>query len=205
MATHSSVLAWEIPWTEEPGGLQTMGWQRVEYNLATEQQVSFWPPQWLSTERIHAQCRRHGRSLGFDPSVEKIPWRRKWQPTPVFLPGESHGQRRLAGYGSRGSKEDTAEQLSNKRKPNNFSLSTRVHRAASPARQQARPWALRGWTESHWDPGSLARPRAAGHPALPPRGRSPWLQDEVLSGAPGSLQVEAGPAPQVSRAALQLL
>ena len=142
MATHSSILAWEIPWTEEPGGLQTMGWQRVEYNLATEQQVSFWPPQWLSTERIHAQCRRHGRSLGFDPSVEKIPWRRKWQPTPVFLPGESHGQRRLAGYGSWGSKEDTAEQLSNKRKPNNFSLSTRVHRAASPARQQARPWAL---------------------------------------------------------------
>ena len=34
----------------------------------------------------------------FDPWVEKIPWRRKWQPTPVFLPGESHGQRSLAGY-----------------------------------------------------------------------------------------------------------
>ena len=39
-------------------------------------------------------CRRHG----FDPWVEKIPWRREWQPTPVFLPGESHGQRRLEGY-----------------------------------------------------------------------------------------------------------
>ena len=38
------------------------------------------------------------RRLGFDPWVRKIPWRRKWQPTPVFLPGESHGQRSLEGY-----------------------------------------------------------------------------------------------------------
>ena len=41
------------------------------------------------------QCRRPG----FDPWVGKIPWRRTWQPTPVFLPGESQGQRSLAGYG----------------------------------------------------------------------------------------------------------
>ena len=34
----------------------------------------------------------------FDPWVKKIPWRREWQPTPVLLPGESHGQRRLVGY-----------------------------------------------------------------------------------------------------------
>ena len=40
------------------------------------------------------QCRRRG----FDPWVRKIPWRRKWQPTLVFLPGESHGWRSLAGY-----------------------------------------------------------------------------------------------------------
>ena len=38
MATHSSILAWEIPWTEEPGGLQSMDLQRVGHNLATEQQ-----------------------------------------------------------------------------------------------------------------------------------------------------------------------
>ena len=38
MATHSSILAWEIPWTEEPGGLQSMGSQRVGHNLATKQQ-----------------------------------------------------------------------------------------------------------------------------------------------------------------------
>ena len=36
MATHSSILAWEIPWTEEPGGLQSMGLQRVRHDLATE-------------------------------------------------------------------------------------------------------------------------------------------------------------------------
>ena len=42
------------------------------------------------------QCRRHG----FIPWVGKIPWRRKWQPTPVFLPGKSHRQRNLAGYSS---------------------------------------------------------------------------------------------------------
>jgi len=38
MTTHSSILAWEIPWTEEAGGLQSMGSQRVVYNLATQQQ-----------------------------------------------------------------------------------------------------------------------------------------------------------------------
>ena len=42
------------------------------------------------------QCRRHKRS-GFDPWIGKIPWRRKWQPTPEFLSGESQGQRSLVG------------------------------------------------------------------------------------------------------------
>ena len=41
----------------------------------------------------------------FDPWVGKISWRRKWQPTPVFLPGESHGQRSLVGYSPRGGTE----------------------------------------------------------------------------------------------------
>ena len=49
---------------------------------------------------------------GFDPWVGKSPWRRKWQPTPVFLPGESHGQRTLIGYSPWGRKEsDTTERL----------------------------------------------------------------------------------------------
>ena len=48
------------------------------------------------------QCRRHQR-LEFNSWVGKFPWRRAWQPTPVFMPGESHGQRSLAGYGPWGS------------------------------------------------------------------------------------------------------
>ena len=56
----------------------------------------------------HLQCGR----LGFDPWVGKIPWKGKWQPTPVFLPGESHGQRSLAGYSLWDHKEsDTTERL----------------------------------------------------------------------------------------------
>ena len=51
-------------------------------------------PRWLSAKESACQCRRHG----FDPWVGRIPWRRKCQPTPVFLPGKSHGQRSLAGY-----------------------------------------------------------------------------------------------------------
>ena len=51
-------------------------------------------PWWLSGKESSWQCRRHG----FDPWVRKIPWRRKWQPTPVFLSGEFHGQRSLVGY-----------------------------------------------------------------------------------------------------------
>ena len=51
---------------------------------------------WLSSKRIHLQCRSY-RRYGFDPWVGKIPWRRKSQPTPVFLPGKSHGQRGLKG------------------------------------------------------------------------------------------------------------
>ena len=43
------------------------------------------------------QCRRHKR-CGFDPWVRKTPWRKAWQPTPLFLPGELHGQGSLAGY-----------------------------------------------------------------------------------------------------------
>ena len=44
-------------------------------------------------------------SAGIDRWVSKIPWRREWQPIPVFLPGESHGQRSLTGYSSWGCQE----------------------------------------------------------------------------------------------------
>ena len=62
MAPHSSTLAWKIPQTEEPGRLQTMGFRRVGHD-------------WMT-------------SLSLFPFMH---WRRKWQPNPVFLPGESQG------------------------------------------------------------------------------------------------------------------
>ena len=54
-------------------------------------------PGGTSGKEPDCQCRRQ-KSHGFDPWVGEIPWRRAWQPTPVFLPGESHGQRSLMGY-----------------------------------------------------------------------------------------------------------
>ena len=69
MAPHSSTLAWKIPWMEEPGRLQSMGSLRVGYDWAT--------------------------SLSLFTFMH---WRRKWQPTPVFLPGESQGRGSLVGY-----------------------------------------------------------------------------------------------------------
>ena len=68
MVPHSSTLAWRIPWMEEPGRLQSMGSLGVEHNWAT--------------------------SLSLFTFMH---WRRKWQPTPVFLPGESQGQGSLVG------------------------------------------------------------------------------------------------------------
>ena len=68
MAPHSRTLAWKIAWTEEPGRLQSMGWLRVRHDRVT--------------------------SLSLFTFMH---WRRKWQPTPVFLPGETQGQGTLVG------------------------------------------------------------------------------------------------------------
>ena len=68
MSAHSSTLTWKIPWVEEPGGLQSMGSLRVGHN---------WPTSLSLFTFMH--------------------WRRKWRPTPVFLPGESQGQGSLMG------------------------------------------------------------------------------------------------------------
>ena len=81
MAPHSSTLAWKTPWTEEPGGLQSMRSLRVGHDWAT--------------------------SLSLFTFIH---WRGKWQPTPVFLPGESQGLGSLVGchlWGRTGS--DTTE------------------------------------------------------------------------------------------------
>ena len=69
-------------------------------------------PRWLSGKEFAYQCNRH-RRCRFSPWVGKIAWSRKWQPTPVFLPGKLHGQRSLAGCSSWGCKDlDTTERLS---------------------------------------------------------------------------------------------
>ena len=95
MATHSIVLAWRIPGTGEPGGLPSMGSHRVGHD-------------WSDLAAAAAQCGRPG----FNPWVRKILWRRKWQPTPVLLPGKSHGWRSLVGYSPWGRKElDMTERL----------------------------------------------------------------------------------------------
>ena len=76
--------------------LQSMGLQRVRHAQGTEQQHTHiytgFPGGSDYRESAH-QCRR----CVIDPGVRKILWGRKWQPTPVFLPGKSHGQRSLAG------------------------------------------------------------------------------------------------------------
>ena len=59
------------------------------------------PQRWLRGKESACQC----GSCGFDPWVKKIPWGRKWHPTLVFLPGNFHGQRSLAGYSPWGRKE----------------------------------------------------------------------------------------------------
>ena len=69
--THCSILAWEIPWMEEPGGLQSMWLQRVGYSLVTKQQQ---------------QCSNY---IVFIIINIAFSWRTAWQPTPVFLSGES--------------------------------------------------------------------------------------------------------------------
>ena len=108
MATHSGTLAWKIPWTEKPGRLQSMGSQRVRHDWATNTflgHVCNDSCDSLVDQRIIWSL-QSGRP-GFDPWVRKILWRRKWQPTPVYLLGEAHGWRSLVGYSPQGRKEST--------------------------------------------------------------------------------------------------
>ena len=93
MATHSSTLAQKIPWTKENPEIAR---QYIKINCHILQPLIYMHglPWWLSSKESICQC----RSCRFSPWVRKIPWRRKWQLTPVFLPGKSHEQRSLTGY-----------------------------------------------------------------------------------------------------------
>ena len=109
MTTHSSVLAWRIPGTGEPGGLLSMGSHRVGHDWSDLAAAAAGLPRLGSGKESACQCRRHKRHR-FSPWVGKIPWRRKWQSTPVFLPGKFHGQNSLEGHNPWGHKEsDTTE------------------------------------------------------------------------------------------------
>ena len=136
MATHFSILAWKIPWTEEPGGLQSWGHKESD----TTEQLTHKHTQWSvriavifreeegrdrdsKGKEIWGHLAPHSSTLAWKiPRMEEpgglqsmgllrvghdratslllftfMHWRRKWQPTPVFLPGESQGQRSLVG------------------------------------------------------------------------------------------------------------
>ena len=85
MATHSSILAWRIPWTEEPGGLQFMGLKRVRHDWVTKhkRQIKGFPNCSVVKKICNAGDVSSILGLG------RFPWGRAWQPIPVFLPEES--------------------------------------------------------------------------------------------------------------------
>ena len=92
MATHSSVLAWRIPGTGEPGGLPSLGSHRVGHDWSDLAAAA------VAAQRLKRQSTMRetwGRSRGWE-----VPWRRKRQPTPVLLPRESHGWMSLMSMGS---------------------------------------------------------------------------------------------------------
>ena len=156
MAIHCSSLAWRIPWTEDPGGLQSIGCKEAGTTEAAQQThtfhylhvpqfiypnaslrtfgcfqvlaiikllqtcIGFYVCVWaclkylgkyqgvlLQVRVMVAQWQRvclPSRRCRVSPWVGKIPWRRKWQPTPVFLPGKFYGQKSLVGYSPWGCK-----------------------------------------------------------------------------------------------------
>ena len=159
MATHSSILAWRIPWTEKPGGPQSTGSQRVGHDWAT----SLWQilvcvlDSWARFKELRIRTQNNRSFLtsgillesvgfpggsdskelarqwrpGFDPWVGKIPWRRKWQPVPAFFPGKCHGQRSLASCSPWGHKESDTTERPNHNNPEGVSPGTLLARLSS--------------------------------------------------------------------------
>ena len=133
-ASHSSISAWRIPWTKEPGRLQPIASQRVRNDWSNLAQThpdclllftlsKYLPSHWVLESYLFVNwfffclfptCLSDSQSFPGDSVVKNLPamqetqiwslgverrkWRRKWQPTPVFLPGKFHGQESLVGY-----------------------------------------------------------------------------------------------------------
>ena len=113
MATHSSVLAWRIPWTGEPGRRPSMGSHRVGHDwsnlaaaaaaskeekaMAPHSRTLAWKIPWMEEpgrlQSMGSWRVRHDFTFTFT----FMHWRKKWQPTPVFLPEESQGRGSLVG------------------------------------------------------------------------------------------------------------
>ena len=164
-------------WPHRPCGMptvQTLCKVQVETRVLLELRMEMsrgWPPCWLRWESVHLQCGRPG----FNPWVRKISWRRKWQPTAIFFPGESHGQRNLVGYSLCSHKEsDTTEQL-------HFSMSRwkrkekQKHKLiAKPIQEAESSWEMRGEVQENrkqpWE----------GDPILH------WIQERLREGGEGS-------------------
>ena len=118
MVTHSSILAWRIPWTEESGRLQSMGSQESDMtwrlnHQTTTTKVQYWFrglfPNMLYEEAeftIKYDYSPLRRRPGFDPWIRKIFWRREWQSIPVFLPGEFMQPGGLQSMGSQRVRHD---------------------------------------------------------------------------------------------------
>ena len=124
MATHSSILAWRIlidrgAWCATVHRVIKSGtWLKVTWHTCTpyicvvlhyKKLISFWQSLRRKYIKIYTEINISRvaqriknlpavQETGFDPCVRKIPWRRKWKPTSIFLPRELHGQRSLVGY-----------------------------------------------------------------------------------------------------------
>ena len=131
MAPYSSTLAWKIPWTEEPGRLQSMGLLGVGHTERLHFHFSLSCIGEGNGNPLQCSCLEHPRDVGvwwaavygvaqsrtrlkrLSSSSSRQPSRRRqWHPTPVLLPGKSHGRRSLVGCSPWGREEsDTTERL----------------------------------------------------------------------------------------------
>ena len=100
MATHFSILAWEIPWIEEPGGIQSMGSQRVAHDLVTNNFTLCFSDGSAALAALESTCSAGDtRDECSNPVLGRSPGEGDDNHCPpIFLPEKVHGQRSLAGY-----------------------------------------------------------------------------------------------------------
>ena len=175
MAPHSSTLAWKIPWTEEPGRLQSMGWLRVGHAciggngnpfqcscLENPKDGGAW---WAAIYGVaQSQTRLKRLKSSSSSSNRSDLGRRQWHPTPVLLPGESHGRRSLVGCSPWGHKEsDTTEQLHFQAFPGGSDGKASVYQCRRPGFD---PWVGKIPWRRKWQPTPLLPRKSHGRRSL---------------------------------------